>query len=113
MSEDIRPMPDLELALLRRGVDELAASSQACGRCRRRPLIGERVYAHPRLGVICELCRLELGARSEGQASGESRIVRGPEFGHTIRLVDRRAAVRAARRSAVRAPQPTHGGAGA
>lgn len=77
-------MPDLELALLRRGVGELTASSEACGRCRRRPLIGERVYAHPRLGVICELCRAADGTRSE------SHVVRGPEFGHTIKLVDHR-----------------------
>jgi hypothetical protein len=84
MEENLREMPELELALLRRGVDALGASSEQCGRCGRRPLIGERVYAHPRLVVICELC-----AQHDG-AHGEAHVVHGPEFGHTIRLIDRR-----------------------
>jgi hypothetical protein len=81
-----RDMPDLELALLRRGVDALGSAAESCERCGRRPLIGERIYAHPRLGLLCELCRASDGERTE------SHVVHGPEFGHTIKLLDRRPA---------------------
>ena len=81
-----RPMPDLELALLRRGVDALGSAAESCARCGRRPLIGERVYVHPRLGVHCELCRTADGVPTE------SHVVHGPEFGHTIKLLDQRTA---------------------
>lgn len=83
---DARSMPDLELALLRRALHALGAAAESCGRCGRRPLIGERVYAHPRLGALCELCRAIDGVRAE------SHVVHGPEFGHTIKLVDQRPA---------------------
>jgi hypothetical protein len=39
-------MPDLELALLHRGLDDIAAGCERCRRCRRAPLIGERVYTY-------------------------------------------------------------------
>jgi hypothetical protein len=83
---EARTMPDLELALLRRGVHALGSAAESCARCRRRPLIGERVYSHPRLGVLCELCREVDGV------GAESHVVHGPEFGHTIRLLDQRPA---------------------
>ena len=85
-------MPALELALLRRGVDELAACEERCGHCHRTPLIGERVYVYesparaPAPGLLCELCR----ALDRRQPIG-NHIVHGPEFGHTMRITDRRA----------------------
>jgi hypothetical protein len=80
-------MPELELALLRRGLEEMAAGSERCTHCRRTPLIGERVYVYESEVVVCELCR---GLQSE-QPSG-SHLVHGPAFGHTMRIIDQRAA---------------------
>jgi hypothetical protein len=86
--EDIaREMQELELALLREGIAERTAERQHCARCRRTPLIGERVYRYERGMLVCELCRsLEPGAPLSAQ------LVHGPAFGHTIRIVDQRAA---------------------
>jgi hypothetical protein len=85
--EDIaREMQELELALLRHGVDERAAERDRCSRCQRTPLIGEHVYSYEH-GPVCELCRsLEPGAPLSSQ------LVHGPMFGHTIRIIDQRAA---------------------
>jgi hypothetical protein len=80
-------MAELELALLRRGVDQRDAGRECCSRCRRTPLIGERVYVHDRGLIVCELCR-----SLDGAIPRDSRLVHGPEFGHTIRIVDQRAA---------------------
>jgi hypothetical protein len=82
-----REMAELELALLRRGVDERAADQECCAGCQRTPLIGERVYLYDGGRVLCELCR----ARHR-QAPLESRIVHTAAAGHTIRIVDQRAA---------------------
>jgi hypothetical protein len=77
--------PDLELALLRRGMLLRDAERERCGDCRRTPLIGERVYAYEGGAVRCELCRALSGATPTGQ-----RVVHGPEFGHTMKLADHR-----------------------
>jgi hypothetical protein len=90
ISTGTREMPDLELALLRRSVDELARESERCARCGRSPLVGERIYVLAGGATICELCR-----SVERAEPVESLVVRGPAFGHTLRMVDRRA--RAAR----------------
>jgi len=85
---DLREMPDLELALLRRGVDERDGGRDRCSRCGRTPLLGERVYTLDERGALaCELCH----ALDRGPVLG-SRLVRGPAFGHTIRIIDQRAA---------------------
>ena len=95
METALREMPALERALMRRGVDELAAESERCGRCRRTPLIGERVYIYESGSVLCELCRAIAPA-----APSHSRVIHGPEFGHSMKITDRRpAASRAARRT--------------
>jgi hypothetical protein len=78
-------MPELELAMLRRGVDERAADFERCRRCRRTPLIGERVYVFDSGEILCELCRV--GAR---HVPSHSRLMHGPEFGHTMRVIDQR-----------------------
>jgi hypothetical protein len=87
MQSPPREMPDLELALLRRGLDDMAAGSEHCRHCHRTPLIGERVYTYASGGMLCELCR-----DAEREAPAASRIVHGPEFGHTMRITDHRTA---------------------
>jgi hypothetical protein len=79
--------PDLELALLRRGLHEMEAGSERCSSCRRTPLIGERVYQYDADELVCELCR-----DSKREQPSGSRLVHGPAFGHTIRVIDQRVA---------------------
>ena len=86
--EDIaREMQELELALLREGIEERTAECERCARCSRTPLIGERVYRYERGMIVCELCRSQ-----EPRAPVASSLVHGPAFGHTIRVIDQRAA---------------------
>jgi hypothetical protein len=82
-----REIQDLELALLRRSLPRISAECERCGSCQRSMLVGERVYEYASGAVRCELCR----DRERAQPS-DCHIVRGPEFGHTLRLIDRRAA---------------------
>jgi hypothetical protein len=87
MESPVRDIPELELALLRRGMDERAEGGERCHRCRRTPLIGEQVYLYESGSLLCELCRA-----SERTTPLDSRLVHGPAFGHTIRITDRRRA---------------------
>jgi hypothetical protein len=87
MNTSLREMPELELALLRRGVDELVAGREHCAGCKRTPLIGERMYSYANGTTLCELCRVR-----ERDSPLASSIVHGPEFGHTMRITDNRAA---------------------
>lgn len=80
-------MDELELALLRRGLDELSADCERCARCHRSPLVGERIYGYASGAILCELCKAEWR-----EAPLNSRPVHGPEFGHTMRVADQRAA---------------------
>lgn len=77
--------PALELALLRRSLGDLADACERCSRCHRSLLVGERVYDYAGGHVACELCR-----RRERAEPDDTRIVHGPEFGHTLRIIDRR-----------------------
>lgn len=86
MEELIRDIPELEIALLRAGVDRRLAGRERCGVCHRTPLVGERVYVYDEALILCELCR----SRGPEPPLG-SRLVHGPEFGHTMRLTGRRA----------------------
>ena len=88
MAIPVKDTLELELALLRRGLDaRLAGGVERCESCRRAPLIGERIYEYPSGAVGCELCR-----RRERAVPLRSRVVHGPEFGHTMRITDQRAA---------------------
>lgn len=80
-------MLDLELALLKRGLDGMSADSQRCGHCHRSLLVGERVYLYESGVARCELCRAR-----ERSAPSDSHTIHGPEFGHTLRVIDQRAA---------------------
>ena len=87
MSESPHDMLELELALLRRGLDERLAGSERCTCCHRTPLVGERVFVYESGMIACALCR---GQRREAPLG--SRIVHGQEFGHTMKITDQRAA---------------------
>ena len=78
---------ELELALLRRGLDERLAGTERCTRCHRTPLVGERIYEYATGELACELCRVR-----DGGVPRSSHVVHGPEFGHTMRITDQRAA---------------------
>lgn len=82
-----RDMALLERALLRRGMTERTARREACARCCRTPLVGERVYMPSTGGIVCALCQSRAG-----DPPPRSALVHGPEFGHTLRLLDQRAA---------------------
>jgi hypothetical protein len=79
--------PELQLALVRSAVGRRDADRERCRGCRRTPLIGERVYLDEGGVLYCELCRA-----LEPEPVLRSQIVHGPEFGHTMRLTDHRAA---------------------
>jgi hypothetical protein len=79
--------PDLELALLRKSVDVLAAGRHACADCGRTPLVGERMYRFGRASTVCALCTPL--RRSEPDAT---ELVRHFERGLTVRRVTPRAA---------------------
>ena len=83
--------PELELALLRRSIAGLAEECERCKRCHRSLLIGERVYEYSNKRVVCALCRDREHAEPDA-----TRVVHGPAFGHTLRIIDRRPARRAA-----------------
>ena len=87
MATSVDDERELELALLRRGVDALSAGCERCSHCGRTPLIGERIYVYASDTVRCELCRALNGERPLA-----SRLVHGPEYGHTMRIIDRRSA---------------------
>ncbi|HVP02505.1 MAG TPA: hypothetical protein VMT10_08050 [Solirubrobacteraceae bacterium] len=71
--------PDLERALLRKGVDARAAGGEVCSDCGRHPLVGERVHDFGGRAV-CALCR----DTHPGEPSG-SRIVHHVEHGISVR----------------------------
>jgi hypothetical protein len=78
-------MGALEVALLRRSLAGLADRIERCGRCARTMLLGERVYEYSSGEIRCALCR-----DGERQAPADSHTVHGAEFGHSIRVIDRR-----------------------
>lgn len=77
--------PALELALLRRSLGGIADRCERCQRCQRSMLVGERIYEYAGGHVVCELCR-----HRERADPDEMRTVHGPEFGHTLKIIDRR-----------------------
>jgi hypothetical protein len=84
MRAAVQDIPELELALLRRGVDQRAAGRD---RCKRTPLMGERIYVYETGRLACELCRTR-----EREVPVSSTLVRGPGIEQPMRIVDRRAA---------------------
>jgi hypothetical protein len=82
-----REMAELELELLRQGVNQRAAGQECCARCHRSPLIGESVYTYDAARMLCELCRA-----LTREAPNGSRLIHTPAFGTTLRILDQHAA---------------------
>ena len=80
-------MPLLQVALLRRSMHAHAEACERCAHCGRTLLSGEHVFLCDPDRIVCELC-IDL----ESQTPRESRLVHGPELGHTIKIIDRRGA---------------------
>jgi hypothetical protein len=91
MENPIGDMPELELALLRRSLGGLADAVEHCDGCQRAMLIGERVYEYENGQARCALCR-----DHEHRAPIASHTVHTDAHGNSIRMLDRRAVVRAA-----------------
>ncbi len=83
--------PDLELALLRRSLGEISGKVEHCHSCERALLIGERVYEYENGELRCALCRVERAGQS-----APWHTVHTAAHGHSLRLLDRRPARRAA-----------------
>lgn len=91
MQTPIGDMPELELALLRRSLGDIAGKVEHCHGCHRAMLIGERVYEYDGGELRCALCR-----DRERRAPAQSRTVHTAAHGHSIRMLDRRPVKRAA-----------------
>jgi hypothetical protein len=91
MQSRIRNMPELELALLRRSLGDIAGKVEHCQGCHRALLIGERVYEYDDGELRCALCR-----DRERRAPAQSRTVHTAAHGNSIRMLDRRPVKRAA-----------------
>jgi hypothetical protein len=85
MQSPIGDMPELELALLRRSLGDIAGKVEHCHHCHRALLIGERVYEYETGELRCALCR-----DRERTAPLHSRTVHTAAHGHSIRLLDQR-----------------------
>jgi hypothetical protein len=84
-------MPDLELALLRRSLGDIAGMVEHCHGCARAMLIGERVYEYESGDVRCALCR-----DREARDPVAFHTVHTAASGNSIRMLDRRPVRRAA-----------------
>jgi recombinational DNA repair protein (RecF pathway) len=71
--------------MMRRSSDQFAATCDRCARCGRTLLAGEQVYDCGRGRLVCELC-----IAFESDPPRASRLVHGPEWGHTIHIKDQR-----------------------
>lgn len=58
---------------------------EQCHRCRRTLLVGEPVHVYDGERVVCDICR-----SFELESPLRVRLVHGPAFGNTIRIVDHR-----------------------
>ena len=82
-------VPQLEKALLRRGVGERESRLHRCLHCRRIPLTGEVVHIYAGASgerLVCELCR---PLRREPPARSE--LMHAPERARSVRVARRAA----------------------
>ena len=91
MQGPIGDMPELELALMRRSLGDIAGKVEHCHGCARALLIGERVYEYDNGELRCALCR-----DRERAAPAQWHTVHTAAHGHSIRLLDQRPVKRAA-----------------
>ena len=64
-------MPDMNALLLRTSLGATKANGDACERCRRTPLAGERLHQLESGSTLCELCFVELPEAERSAASSE------------------------------------------
>ena len=79
--------PELERALLRRGVDERSDEFERCTRCHRTPLIGERIYQYEGGKLACE-CDFVLVMPEDNELPLQSWEFRVMLFFELIQLFD-------------------------
>jgi hypothetical protein len=82
-------VPQLEKALLRRGMGERETRLHRCTHCRRTPLTGEVVHVYVAASgerLVCELCR---PLRREPPARSE--LMHAPEHERSVRVARRAA----------------------
>jgi len=91
MQIPIGDTPELELALLRRSLGDIARKTDHCHDCHRALLIGERVHEYDNGELRCALC-----CDRERRTPSQTRTVHTAAHGHSIRILDRRPARRAA-----------------
>lgn len=75
-----RPFSDLNLRLLRKGVDQLAAERDTCTGCHRTPLVGERVARYANGSLTCALC-----TSSKRLDIERVELVHHSEWGHAVK----------------------------
>lgn len=79
-----RRMPDLAGMLLRRSVGSLDSGRACCSRCRRTPLVGERLHEMDTGRMMCDLCVSELpegkhvSVRTERVHAADRRLTVAP-----------------------------------
>jgi hypothetical protein len=56
-----------------------------CDRCRRTLLVGEPAHVYENERIVCDICR-----SFEPTSPRRVRLVHGPAFGQTIRVIDQR-----------------------
>ncbi len=76
---------------MRSSLGDIAGRVERCDGCERAFLIGERVYEYEGGELRCALCR-----GHEHRDPAEVHTVHTAAFGNSIRILDRRAAKRAA-----------------
>ena len=92
MQSPIGDMPELELALMRRSLGDIAGTVEHCHGCQRAMLIGERVYEYESGELRCALCR---DREAQRPRRSPARCT-PPPSGNSIRMLDRRPVRRAA-----------------
>jgi len=75
-----RALTDLNLRLLRKGVDRLEAQRDSCSVCHRTPLVGEHVARYANGTLACALC---VGAK--GGEIERVELVHHSEWGHAVK----------------------------
>jgi hypothetical protein len=83
-----RVFPDLNLRLLRKGVDRLESDRDSCSVCHRTPLVGEHVARYANGTLACALCVDATRGEIE-----RVELVHHSEWGHAVKPLGERAGI--------------------